>query len=149
MTEFLEFTVDKFTFKIATDRFYNPEGLWAKPDEDLIRIGLSDFIQQHNGDVAFAEVKAAGTEVTFGDEIATIETIKVNLSLASPVTGKIVEANPTMSTSPEAINLDPYGTGWLALVKPVDWEADKARLLDPHAYFMKIKNEAEQEVRKG
>ena len=149
MTEFLEFTVDKFTFKIAMDRLYNTEGLWAKPEENHIRIGLSDFIQQHNGDVAFAEVKAAGTEIIFDEEIATIETIKVNISLPSPVTGKIVEVNPTMSTAPEAINQDPYGTGWLALVQTVDWEADKARLLDPHAYFAKMKKEAEQEAGKG
>ena len=123
MTEFLETTVDKFTFKVATDRLYSAEGLWARPEGNRVRIGLSDFVQQHNGDVAFAEVKAVGTNVTFGDEIATIETIKVNLSLISPVTGKVVEVNPAMSTAPEAINQDPFGAGGrgqvsLALLMP-------------------------------
>ncbi len=89
MSEFLETTVDKFTFKVATDRLYTAEGIWAKAEGNRVRIGLSDFLQQRSGDVAFAEVKAIGTEVAFGDEIAAIETIKVNISLSAPVTGKL------------------------------------------------------------
>ena len=147
MTEFLDTTVDKFTFKVATDRLYSAEGLWARPEGNRVRIGLSDFVQQHNGDVAFAEVKAVGTNVAFGDEIATIETIKVNLSLISPVTGKVVEVNPAMSTAPEAINQDPFGAGWLAVVEATDWEADKSRLLNSQAYFAKMKRDAELEVK--
>jgi glycine cleavage system H protein len=147
MTEFLETTVDKFTFKVATDRLYSAEGLWARPEGNRVRIGLSDFVQQHNGDVAFAEVKAVGTNVAFGDEIATIETIKVNLSLISPVTGKVVEVNPAMSTAPEAINQDPFGAGWLAVVEATEWEADKSRLLNSQAYFAKMKRDAELEVK--
>jgi glycine cleavage system H protein len=148
MPEFLETMVDKFTFKVAIDRLYNEEGIWAKPEGNLVRIGLSDFLQQRSGDVAFAEVKPVGTQVAFGDEIALIETIKVNISLTSPVTGKVVEVNPAMATAPEAINQDPYGAGWLAVVEATDWEVDKANLLDPQAYFAKMKVEAEQEVKK-
>ena len=117
MTEYLETTVDKFIFKVATDRFYNGEGVWAKAEGGLVRIGLSDFLQQRSGDVAFAEVKPAGTQLAVGDEVAVIETIKVNISLASPVSGKIVEVNPAMETAPEAINQDPYGAGWLAVIE--------------------------------
>jgi glycine cleavage system H protein len=91
MPEYLETLVDKFTFKVATDRFYNPEGVWAKPEGTRIRIGLSDFLQQRSGDVAFAEIKPQGTMVAFSDEVAVIETIKVNISLTSPVSGKVVE----------------------------------------------------------
>ena len=84
MTEFLETTVDKFIFKVAADRYYSSEGLWAQEDGNRIRIGLSDFLQQRNGDVAFAEVKPEGTVLAVGDEVATIETIKVTISLTSP-----------------------------------------------------------------
>jgi glycine cleavage system H protein len=148
MSEFLETTVDKFTFKVAIDCFYNEEGVWARMEGDLVRIGLSDFLQQHSGDVAFAEVKPIGTQVAYGAEIATIETIKVNISLSSPVTGEIIEVNPSMASVPEAINQDPFGAGWLAVLKATDWEADKLRLLNPQAYFSKMKLEAEQEVKK-
>ena len=146
MPDFLETTVDKFTFKVATDRFYTSEGVWAKEENGRVRIGLSDFVQQHSGDIAFAEIWPAGTAVAAGDEVAAIETIKVNISLASPVTGRIMEANPALSGAPEAINQDPYGAGWLAILEATDWEADRSRLLDPQAYFEKMKREAEQEV---
>ena len=149
MPEYLETTVDKFTFRVATDRYYNGEGVWAKPEGNHVRIGLSDYVQQRNGDVAFAEVKSKGTTIGFGDEVAVIETIKVNISLTSPVSGTVIEVNPAMETAPEAINQDPYGSGWLAIINAVDWETDKARLLDSQAYFARIKLEAEQEVNRG
>lgn len=149
MTEYLETMVDKFDFKVAIDRLYNAEGIWAKAEGKLVRVGLSDFLQQHSGDVAFVEVKPLGSEVAFGDEAAVIETIKVNISLVSPVTGKVVEINPAMSTSPEAINQDPFGTGWLAVIEASDWKTDQSRLLTPSAYFDKMKREAEQEAKKG
>jgi glycine cleavage system H protein len=148
MTEFLQTTVDKFTFMVATDRLYNDEGVWAKPEGELVRVGLSDFVQQRSGDVAFAETKPAGTRIAAGEELATIETIKVNISLSSPVGGEVLEVNQAMSSTPEAINQDPYGTGWVALVRTTDWEADKANLLEPEAYFARMKAQAEQEVRK-
>jgi len=147
MHEYLEITVDKFSFKVATDRVYSPEGVWARPEGLRIRIGLSDFLQQRSGDVAFAEIKPQGTVVALGDEVAVIETIKVNISLASPVTGKIVEVNPAMDTAPEAINQEPYGAGWLAVIEAADWETDRLQLLEPQAYFTQMKAEAEHEVK--
>ncbi len=148
MTEFLETSVDKFIFRVATDRFYNSEGVWAKEENGLVRIGLSDFVQQRSGDVAFAEIKPVGTSLAFGDEIAVIETIKVNIAFTSPVTGKIVEVNPAMVEAPEAINQDPFGEGWLAVIEPGDWAADRAHLLDPQAYFARMKTEADEEAKK-
>ncbi|MGA2505672.1 MAG: glycine cleavage system protein H [Anaerolineales bacterium] len=148
MPDFLEITLDKFTFKVATDRFYNKEGVWAKEENGRVRIGLSDFVQQHSGDVAFAEIKPVGTLVALADEIAVIETIKVNISYPSPVDGKIVEINPAMTDAPEAINSDPYGAGWLAVLEVADWEAERARLLEPQAYFNIMKRQVEEEVKK-
>ena len=148
MTEFLETSVDKFTFRVATDRVYNAEGVWAKAEGDQVRIGLSDFLQQRSGDVAFAEVKSQGTKLSFGEEFANIETIKVDIALPSPVTGKVVEVNPVMEEAPEAINQDPYEAGWLAVIQASDWEAERSKLLDPEAYFAHMKLEAEEEINK-
>ena len=83
-----------------------------------------------------------------GEELAVIETIKVNITYQSPVTGKIVEVNPAMSEAPEAINQDPYGAGWLAVMEDVEWEAQRARLFDPQAYFKIMKDQAEEESKK-
>jgi glycine cleavage system H protein len=148
MSNYLETTVDKFTFKVAADRFYTSEGVWAKEEGGRVRIGLTDFVQQRSGDVAFADIKAAGTILAAGDEVANIETIKVTITYMSPVNGKIVEINPVMSDAPEAINQDPYGTGWLAVLDVVDWGAERARLLDPQAYFNLMKSQAEEETNK-
>jgi glycine cleavage system H protein len=148
MTELLETTIDKFTFKVASDRSYTNEGVWVKEDNGKVRIGLSDFVQQRSGDVAFADVKPEGKVLAAGDELAVIETIKVNITYSSPVNGKIVEVNPAMSEAPEAINLDPYGAGWLAVMEVADWEAQRAKLLDPQAYFKIMKGQAEEEAKK-
>src|SRR5512135_530619 len=148
MPEFLEVPVDKFTFKVATDRWYTREGVWAQPEADRVRIGLADFLQQRSGDIAFAEIKPAGTVLAAGDEVASIETIKVNVMLSAPVGGQVIEVNPAMDTAPEAINQDPYGAGWLAVIAPPDWETDRARLLDAAAYFELVKREAEEEMKK-
>jgi len=149
MPDFLETTVDKFIFKVATDRYYTDEGVWAQVQGKRVRIGLSDFLQQRSGDVAFAEVKPEGTQVARGDEIAVIETIKVNISLSSPVKGTVVKVNPAMEAAPESINQDPYGEGWLAEMEVDDWDTDRTRLLDPQAYFIIMKAEAEDDVKKG
>lgn len=148
MPDYLQTTVDKFIFKVATDRLYSPEGAWALADGDRVRIGLTDFLQQLNGDVAFAEVKPAGTVIAAGDEVATIETIKANVELPSPVTGAVIEVNPAMELSPEAINQDPYGEGWLAVVEAADWPTDRDSLLDPQAYFEVMRAQAEEEAKK-
>ena len=146
MPEYLELKVDKFTFKVAQDRDYNRRGVWAVYENGLVRIGLSDYLQQRSGDVAFADVVPAGTQVTIGEEFAQVETIKVNLEVPSPVSGRIIEVNPKMELAPEAINLDPYGDGWLALVEPTGWESDRQRLLSPQDYYQAIKAEAEREA---
>ena len=148
MPDFLETTVDKFTFRVATDRFYSSEGVWVKEENGHLRIGLSDFVQQRSGDVAFAEIKPAGTTLAAGDKIAMIETIKVSISYTSPVNGKIAEVNPAMSDAPEAINQDPYGNGWLAQMEVADWETECAKLLDPQAYYEIMMGQAQEETKK-
>jgi glycine cleavage system H protein len=148
MPENLETTVDKFTFKVAMDRVYSSEGVWVKKENGQVRVGLTDFVQQRSGDVAFAEVKPVGAALKVGEELANIETIKVTISYASPISGKIVEVNPTMDTAPETINQDPYGAGWLAVLDAVNWDNEKGNLLDPQSYFELMKDQAEEETKK-
>ena len=145
MPEFLEVAVDKFTFRIAADRWYTREGLWALPEADRIRVGLSDYVQQRSGDIAFAEIKPIGTRLIAGDELAAVETIKVNVTLSSPVSGEVVKVNTTLETTPEVINQDPYVAGWLVVIAPSDWETDRSRLLDAAAYFDLVEREAAEE----
>ena len=152
MAEYLETTVDKFIFRVATDRLYNTDGVWVLWVESQgnghVRVGLTDYLQQRNGDVAFAHVKPAGTKLATGEEFAEIETIKATVSLPAPVTGEIVEVNSALDLAPEVINQDPYEKGWLAVIKAANWEADRTRLLDPQGYFSVMRSQAEEELKK-
>lgn len=112
-----------------------------------VRVGVTDVVQQHSGDVAFVSVKAAGTSLAAGEEVAGLETVKVNLSLALPVPGTVVEVNPALDTSPEVVNQDPYGAGWLAVIEAASWEVDRLGLLDPPTYFSVMQSQVEQELR--
>jgi glycine cleavage system H protein len=113
-----------------------------------LRIGIADFVQQRSGDVAFAEVKPAGSRLLAGEELGVIETIKVNISLESPVSGVIRLVNPLMESAPETINLDPYGEGWLVEMESSDWEADRLHLLDDAAYFAQMKVDAQEATKR-
>ena len=144
----LELKVDKFIFHFAPDAYFSRAGVWAKGEGSRVRVGLSDFTQQRNGDVAFVEVKEAGTAVRAGEEMGTVETIKANLSIPSPLNGVVVELNPDLDHSPELVNLDPYGRGWLALLAPADWEADRSKLLTAEGFLSLARAEAEEDLRK-
>lgn len=145
MSEYLEYTLDKFTFKVATDRLYSPEGLWIKADGNQITVGVSDFFQQHNGDIAFVEVKEVGTAVAANEDFANIETIKVDIELLCPASGTIMAVNERLEMEAEIINQDPYGAGWLAVIEADDWPADKANLMTPEVYFEHMKAQAQEE----
>ena len=144
----LEITVDKFIFRVPETLLFSDEGIWVAVEESRARLGLSDFAQQVNGDIAFANVAASGTELEVGNEFGSIETVKVNVSLLSPVKGRIVETNPLLQDAPEAINQDPYGKGWMAVMELRDWEKDKAGLLDASHYLERVKQLAELELKK-
>jgi glycine cleavage system H protein len=152
MVEYLEATVDKFTFKVPTDRLYCRDGLWVSWLEPRggrhVRVGLTDYLQQHSGDTTFLTVKPAGTKLEVGDDLAEFETIKVDLTLASPVRGTIATINEALEQSPELVNQSPYDEGWLAEIDVTDWEAARATLLDASAYFAVMKTAAEEEARR-
>lgn len=147
-TEFLETTVDKFVFKVKRGCRYSDAGVWVQLEEGLARVGLTDFLQQSSGDMAFVEVQPPGTILRRGDELANVETIKVTLAVASPLSGTIRQVNEELEDSPELVNQDPYGAGWLALIEPSDWEVEQAHLLEAERYLEVMRTQAEEEMRK-
>ena len=111
-------------------------------------MGVSDYVQQSSGDVAFADIEPAGTELAQGDYLGGIETIKVAIDLLSPVSGTLRHVNQDLESSPELINQEPYGRGWLALVALSDWEADQANLLGAEDYLVVMRRQAEEAAKK-
>ncbi len=150
MSAVLETTVDKFTFRVPTDRLYAAEGVWVllldPKDGVRVRVGITDFMQQRSGDIAFVTVREPGTQLRVADDVAEIETIKVNLALPSPVAGSVLEVNPALGATPEIVNQDPYGEGWLAVIAVADWGTDRQGLLTPEAYFTHMQQQAKNEV---
>ena len=147
MSGILETHFDKFTFRVPTDRRYTADGVWVcrldPPESERVRVGVTDFMQQRSGDVAFVTVRPPGTRLSAADDVAEIETIKVNVALRSPVAGTVAEVNPALDSSPELVNQDPYGDGWLAVIAVTNWNADCDGLLTPEAYVAFIRQEAQ------
>jgi glycine cleavage system H protein len=142
----LKLTVDKFIFRFPKELRYTEAGLWIRQEDNLLRIGMSDFAQQRNGDIAFAALLPAGAMVDTGDEIAAIETVKISISLPSPVKCKVVEINSSLLESPEVINQDPYGKGWIAVIQPENPDWDLNALMTAEAYLALAWQQAETEL---
>jgi glycine cleavage system H protein len=145
--DIIKVTVDKFIFSFPSNLRYSEAGLWIKQEKGLARLGLSDFAQQRNGDLAFANLPAPGSLLDIGDEIASIETVKVSLSLPSPLKGKIIETNSALDESPELINQDPYGSGWMLVLEAEGLEQEMRKLLDANAYATIAKQQADAELK--
>jgi glycine cleavage system H protein len=143
-TEFLQATVDKFVFRVARDCRYSSADVWAKRIGDRVRVGITDFNQQKSGDVGFVTPKPVDTVVMANDEIAALETIKVDLVVPAPLAGRIVALNDTLNDRPELVNSDPYGEGWLLEMELANLEGFDA-LLDPETYLADMAVRAELE----
>lgn len=141
-------TVDKFIFKFPIDLRYSDAGLWMRGEAGLARLGLSDFLQQRSGDIAFVHLAPAGSLLEAGDEIASIETVKVNLSLPSPVKGTVLEINTILEESPEWIHQEPYGRGWMVILRPEETGHEPERLMDAKTYAGLAKEQAKAEIQR-
>jgi glycine cleavage system H protein len=148
MEEFLEAKYDKFLFKVKVGYFYNRDDFWVNLDGKVAIIGVADFLQKAKGDVAFLETADAGTEVRQGQELGKIETIKATFGIISPVTGKVMEVNPELESSPFLINEDPYGAGWIYQIELADFDQDKKDLLPAGGYFDLMEKKIAEEMKK-
>ncbi len=118
------------------DLRYSEEHEWARvlsEDEAIVEVGISHHAQDALGDVVFVELPAAGIKVAQFDKFGEIESVKAVSDLFSPVAGEIIEVNSSLDSSPEVVNSDPYGEGWLLRVK-VDGLEQLANLMDAATY---------------
>jgi len=107
---------------------------WAELMEDgLVRVGISDHAQEQLGDLVFVELPEEGDDLTKTEACAVVESVKAASDIYAPISGEVVSVNETLADTPETINNDPYGDGWLFTVKPSD-EGDLDELMDAEAY---------------
>jgi len=115
------------------DLRYHPEHDWARVDGDVATFGITWYAQDALGEVVFFDPPAVGTAVTKDAPYAEVESVKAVSDVISPLTGEIVEVNAALADTPERINDDPYGEGWMVKVRLADVSEVDA-LLDADAY---------------
>lgn len=114
------------------DRRYTRTHEWVQVDGDNATVGISQFAQEQLGDVVFVELPQVGVQLSQGDSLGNIESVKAVSEVFAPVAGEVVEVNEKLQDQPELLNQDPYGEGFLIRLKIAAGAADD--LLDAEAY---------------
>ena len=111
---------------VPSDLKHTKDHEWAKLEGDVITVGITDYAQGELGDVVFIELPQVGDKVAKDDTFGSIEAVKAVSDLLSPVNGEISEINETLEDTPDVVNSDPYGNGWMVKIKienESDWQA--------------------------
>ncbi len=119
--------------ELPQDLSYSSEHEWCRVDGDVAVLGITDFAQGELGDVVFLELPEVGDTISAGGEFGTIEAVKAVAELFAPVSGEVVEINGAAVDSPETVNEQPYGDGWMIKVKMSDL-SELENLMDAAAY---------------
>ncbi|MDQ4040688.1 MAG: glycine cleavage system protein GcvH [Actinomycetota bacterium] len=115
------------------DLLYHPEHDWARVEGDTATFGITWYAQDQLGEVVFFEPPAVGTEISKDAAYTEVESVKAVSDVVAPLSGEVVEVNEELKDSPEAINDDPYGAGWMVKVRLSD-DAETDGLMDAAAY---------------
>jgi len=110
---------------VPKDLKYTREHEWAKQEGGRVRVGITAYAQDQLGDVVFVELPKVGAKVTASKAFGVVESVKAVSDLFAPVSGEVVEVNAELGQKPETVNADPYGNGWMIVVKPstkAEWD---------------------------
>jgi len=123
--------------EIPPDLHYTTEHEWVRrTGDDIVRVGITDFAQSALGDVVFVQLPEVGAELTAGESFGEVESTKSVSDLFAPVSATVVAVNSDLDTSPQLLNSDPYGAGWLLDLQGHDESIEQAfaALLDAETY---------------
>ncbi len=122
---------------------YSKEHEWVAAEEAVATIGITDHAQEQLGEIVYIELPSIGEKVSKDDPFGVVESVKAVSDVYAPVSGTVLEVNEDLSESPEAVNEDPYGDGWLIKVRVSD-PADFDDLMDNEEYEQMIVHEKEE-----
>ena len=122
---------------VPDDLLYTESHEWIKREGENIRVGITDHAQAELTDVVFVELPKVDREANAREAVAVVESVKAASDIYAPVKGKIVDVNRELESNPALINTDPFGQGWLFLMK-IDGEEGLANLKDAAAYKQQI-----------
>ena len=130
--------------KVPTDLLYTNEHEWLKVEGDRAILGITDFAQEHLGDIVFVELPELDAQVANGEAVAVVESVKAVASVYTPVSGKVMEINESLEDSPELLNQEPYEQ-FIAIIE-MDDPSEVEELMTPEEYEQFCR-EQEQELR--
>jgi glycine cleavage system H protein len=119
--------------KFPEDLLYTDTHEWVKNEGNHVTVGLTDYAQSQLKDIVYVELPELGSNFKRGESIGVVESVKTAADLFSPVSGKVTETNVTLKDSPQSVNEDPYGKGWILKMELLD-KGELKRLLTSEAY---------------
>jgi glycine cleavage system H protein len=117
-------------YDVPEDLYYTKDWAWFKVEGDKIRVGITDYAQKQLREVVYAELPDSGTTLEQGEPYGTVESVKAVSDLIAPVSGTVEDINEEVQSSPEILNEDPYGKGWLLVIKPSNLETELKKTMD-------------------
>ncbi|HII85555.1 TPA: glycine cleavage system protein GcvH [Candidatus Bathyarchaeota archaeon] len=113
--------------------YYSKDFAWVKIEGDKARMGITDYAQKSLREIVYAELPNVGGEVKQGEPYGTVESVKAVSDLVAGISGAIEEVNEEVKSKPETLNEDPFGKGWLLVVKPLNLQGELSNLMDFNA----------------
>lgn len=126
-----------------TELRYSTDHEWVRTEGDLVRVGITDFAQDALGDVVYVELPEPGLEVQANAAFAEIESTKSVSDIFAPVSGEITDVNSALEDQPELVNEDPYGNGWVCVIRP-NKENEFDTLMDADSYETFVSEESQE-----
>lgn len=120
--------------EVPENLYYSKEHEWMKIEDGKCRVGVTDYAQKSLHEVVYVDLPIVGKTLTQNVIFGTVESVKAVSEVYSPVSGEVVERNDKLVESPELVNEDPYGAGWIVIVKPSRLQEDLKSLLNAEAY---------------
>lgn len=121
-------------YEVPEGLYYTKEHEWVKLEGSNCRIGVTDYAQKSLHEVVFVDLPKVGTKINRSQTLGSVESVKAVADVFAPVSGEVIEANTKLADSPELVNQQPYGDGWIAIVKPSNLEPELKDLMDSKSY---------------
>jgi glycine cleavage system H protein len=118
---------------VPPDLKYTKSHEWVRLDGDLATMGITDFAQSELGDIVYVDLPTPGRMVKAGDTLGSVESVKTVSDIYAPLSGEVVEVNPSLGSQSELVNSDPYGQGWMVKIRASEPSASEG-LMEPDAY---------------
>lgn len=139
-------------YEVSEGFYYTKTHEWAKVEGKTVRVGLTDYAQKQLRDIVYVEyidaedkTVEAGSKVASAAQFASVESVKATSEVYAPVKGKVLDVNKALEDSPELINGDTYGQGWLVVIQAEDLDKQISTLMTPEQYAELLKEEVKKE----